>query len=514
MSRRLMSTGLLGIHAGLMLLAAGCAWIPQGDRPAGFLTTPSLEHALSQATDDELPAPAARWPQARWWEQFGSPELDNLMTIALKENIGLKVAAARLRQAHAMVRVEGARLLPFLDAEAEFANERISENGVFAALNHEEAAGANIVFGKITPLSFRYEFDFWGKNRAALEAALGEEAAEEAEHAEILLQLTASIARAYMHGLALRRQLDLLRAMIGFRRDLLEMDETRRRLGLDAADPVQQSTIELERLNKREAGIRDLLDLQRNLLARLIGGGPDATRHLFDGARISREGPRLPAQLPLELLSQRPDLAAALHRAEAAAQRVKVSKASFLPTIDLTAFVGVNALRLTKGASSLANLLFSGSSFSYGVAPGLRLPWFEGGRLRGELSAQRAEYDGAVELYNDTLLHAVQEVADSLSGWREARARLDAQGRLLSAQHEKLELVQERFRSGLDDRRALLARETAVLDQQYVLKALEADQRVAMVDLVEALGGGYTNDFRINPRPPEREWVWWLPWRL
>ncbi len=74
---------------------------------------------------------------------------------------------------------------------------------------------------------------------------------------------------------------------------------------------------------------------------------------------------------------------------------------------------------LTKGASSLANLLFSGSSFSYGIAPGLRLPLFEGGRLRGELSAQRAEYDGAVELYNETLLHAVQEVADSLSRWRE-----------------------------------------------------------------------------------------------
>src|SRR5690606_31773923 len=103
----------------------------------------------------------------------------------------------------------------------------------------------------------------------------------------------------------------------------------------------------------------------------------------------------------------------------------------------------------------------------YGVAPGLRLPLFEGGRLRGELSAQRAEYDSAVELYNDTLLHAVQEVADSLSRWRETRAMLVAQGRLLSAQSEKLDLVQERFRSGLDDRRALLERETAVLDQQY-----------------------------------------------
>lgn len=503
-----------GLSAGLALLMAGCAWIPEGDKPAEFLKPPSLEHALSHASHGEPLAPEARWPPERWWWEFCSPELNGLMATALEKNISLKVAAARLRQAHAMTRVEGARLLPFLDAEVELANERISENGVFAVLNREEAAGANIVFGRITPLSLRYEFDFWGKNRAALEAALGEESAEEAEHAEVLLQLTTSIARAYMHGLALRHQLDLVHDMIELRRDLLDMDETRLRLGLDSADPVQQSAIELEQLNKREAGIRDLLDLQRNLLARLIGGGPDSTQHLFTDTAISPEGMRLPAKLPLELLSQRPDLAAALHRAEAAAQRIKVSKASFLPTIDLTAFVGVNALRLTKGASSLANLLFSGSSFSYGVAPGLRLPWFEGGRLRGELSAQRAEYDSAVELYNDTLLHAVQEVADSLSRWRETRAMLVAQGRLLSAQSEKLDLVQERFHSGLDDRRALLERKTAVLDQQYVLKGLEAEQRIAMVDLAEALGGGYVNDFKISPRPPEQPWRWWLPWRL
>ncbi|MDD5412141.1 MAG: efflux transporter outer membrane subunit, partial [Methylobacter sp.] len=361
-------------------------------------------------------------------------------------------------------------------------------------------------------LSLRYEFDFWGKNRAALEAALGEAAAEKTEQAEVLLQLTGTIARSYIHGRALRQQLDLVHAMIELRRNLLSMDETRLRLGLDSAEPGKQATIELEQLNKREAGLRDQLDLQRNLLARLIGKGPDSTQNLFIDTAISPERIRLPAKLPLELLSHRPDLASALHRAEAAAQRVEVAKASFLPTIDLAAFAGLNALRLTKGGSSLANLLFSGSSFSYGVAPGLRLPLFEGGRLRGELSAQRAEYDGAVELYNETLLRAVQEVADSLSRWRETRSILEAHGRLLSAQHEDLGLAQVRFRSGLDDRRAMLTHQHAVLDQEYALKTLEADQLVAMVDLMEALGGGYVNDLQTTQQKPEQEHPSWLPW--
>lgn len=499
---------LLGFYAaGFLFLISSCAWIPSGDKPAQFMPTPAMKHTLSDTGHDKSLAPAEHWPHERWWREFGSPELDSLMAIALKENIGLKVAAARLRQAQALVRVEGARLLPFLDAAAGLETGRFSEHSFNVALR-----GEDFVSAFITPLSLRYQFDFWGKNRAALEAALGEAAAEKAEQAEVLLQLTSTIARSYIKGMALRQQLDLAHAMVELRRELLNMDETRLRLGLDSADQVKQATVELEQVNKREAGIRDQLDIQRNLLARLSGDGPDSTQNLFAGTVISPEKIQFPAKLPLELLSHRPDLASALHRAEAAAQRVKVAKASFLPTIDLTAFVGLNALRLTKGASSLANILFSGSSFSYGVAPGLRLPIFEGGRLRGELSAQRAEYDGAVELYNETLLQAVQEVADSLSRWRETRSILEAHGRLLSAQQENLDLAQQRFRTGLDDRRALLTQQHAVLDQEYALKTLEADRLVAMVDLMEALGGGYVNDLQIVQNKPEQKLFSWLPW--
>lgn len=498
---------LFGFTIGFTLLLSSCAWIPPGDKPAEFMEPPSLERTLSDTGHGESLAAAGHWPPERWWREFGCPELNGLMDAALKDNIGLKVAAARLRQAQALVRVEGARLLPFLDAAAGLETGRFSENGFNVALR-----GEDFVSAFITPLSLRYQFDFWGKNRASVGAALGEAAAEEAERAEVLLQLTAAIARSYIHGLALRQQLDLAQDMAKLRRDLLGMDETRLRLGLYSADPIKQATIELEQLNKREAGLRDQLNIQRNLLARLIGKGPDSTQKLFADTVISPDRIRPPAKLPLELLSQRPDLASALHRAEAAAQRVEVAKAGFLPTVDLTAFVGVNALRLTKGGSTLANLLFSGSSFSYGIAPGLRLPLFEGGRLRGELSAQRAEYDGAVELYNDTLLHAVQEVADSLSRWRETNIILEAQGRLLSAQHENLSLAQVRFRSGLDDRRTMLTRQHAVLDQEYALKNLQSDQLLAMVDLMEALGGGYVNDLQIAQLKPEQKQSWWWPW--
>jgi NodT family efflux transporter outer membrane factor (OMF) lipoprotein len=510
MSRRFTSKPLplFGCSIASLLLLSGCAWIPEGDKPAEFLQTPAMEQALSHSGREPV-APAGHWPPERWWMEFGSAELNGLMDAALKDNIGLKVAAARLRQAQAMARVEGARLLPFLDAAAGLEAGRFSEHGFNVALRGEDYVSAFI-----TPLSLRYQFDFWGKNRAALDASLGEAAAEQAEQAGTMLHLTGAIARSYIHGMALRQQLELAQGMAKQRRDLLSLDQTRLKLGLDSGDLVKQANIELEQINKREAGIRVQLDIQRNLLARLIGKGPGSTQKLFKGTLISSEKLRLPAQLPLELLGQRPDLASALHRAEAAAQRVKVAKASFLPTVDLTTFVGVNALRLTsQGGSSLANLLFSGSSFSYGVAPGLRLPLFEGGRLRGELSAQRAEYDVAVELYNETLLRAVQEVADSLSRWRETSALLEAQGRSLSAQQENLSFSEVRLRSGLDDRRAMLSRQHAVLDQAYALRTLEADKLLAMVDLMEALGGGYVNDLRTDEPEQEKQPGWW-PWPI
>lgn len=480
-----------------MLFLGGCAWIPSGDPPAEYLEPPEMKETLAEVTSR-----LQQWPDDRWWEQFGNPELNQIMETALQDNPGLKVAAARLREAQGLVRVEGARLLPFLDADASLTYERISQHGVFAALNRE-VAGIRILYGVINPLSFRYEFDFWGKNRAMLEAALGRTAAEEAEKAEVRLHLTAGVARAYFRGQALRRQLDLIQAMVGIRRDLRQLAETRFRLGLDNDLAVKQAIAELEVANKRAAGVRDQLDVQRHLLARLAGKGPDFATHLFTRLVIIPGQIPVPDHLSIGLLVHRPDLAAALYRADSAARLVKVAKTQFLPTIDLTGFVGFNALTLAKGADQLGNLLFSGQSFAYGLAPGFRLPWFEGGRLRGELAAQRAEYDAAVELYNETLLDAMREVADSLSAWQATREMLEAHRRLLASLGDDWRLAKVRLTSGLDDDREVLRHRYPVLEQEYALKALESDQLVATVDLIEALGGGYHNP-DVQHRPTQK----------
>ncbi len=485
---RSMTRCLTCLFVPALTAASGCAWIPKGDPPAVYLDPPELKETLAEVTNR-----LQQWPEDRWWEQFNSPELNQLMETARRDNPGLKVASARLREAQGLVRVEGARLLPFLEADASLTYERISQHGVFAALN-PEVAGARILLGVINPLSFRYEFDFWGKNRATMEAALGQAAAEEAEKAEVRLRLTTGIARAYFRGQALHRQLELVRAIVELRRNLRQLAETRFKLGLDNELTVKQAIAEYEAAVKRQAGVRDQLDVQRHLLARLAGKGPDDAGHLFThSSALMPEQVPVPEHLSMGLLVHRPDLAAALYRADSAARMVKVAKTQFYPTIDLTAFVGFNALTLTKGADKLANFLFSGQSFSYGVAPGFRLPWFEGGRLRGELAVHRAEYDAAVELYNDTLLGALREVADSLSAWQATREMLDSHKRLVASLSEDWRLAKVRLVTGLDDDREVLRHRYPVLEQEYAMRALESDQLVAAVDLIEALGGGYHN---------------------
>jgi NodT family efflux transporter outer membrane factor (OMF) lipoprotein len=480
-----------------LLMAAGCAWMSKGDPPAEYLEPPEMKETLAEVTSR-----LQQWPDDRWWEQFGNPELNQLMESALKDSPGLKLASARLREAQGLVRVEGARLLPFLEADVSLTYERISQHGVFATLN-PEVAGAHILLGIINPLSFRYEFDFWGKNRALLQASLGEAAAEEAEKAEVRLRLTTGIARAYFRGQALRQQFDLVKNIVGIRRDLRQLAETRFRLGLDNDLAVKQAVADYEAAVKRQAGVRDQLDVQRHLLARLTGKGPDEAAHLFSKpvAIIPDQIP-VPDHLSIGLLVHRPDLAAALYRADSSARLVKVAKTQFYPTIDLTVFVGFNALTLTKGADKLANFLFNGQSFAYGIAPGLRLPWFEGGRLRGELSVHRAQYDAAVELYNETLLDAMREVADSLSAWQATREMLDSHKRLLASLGDDWRLAKVRRVSGLDDDREVLRHRYPVLEQEYALRALESDQLVAAVDLIEALGGGYHNP-DIEKRPKQ-----------
>jgi NodT family efflux transporter outer membrane factor (OMF) lipoprotein len=488
-----------GPGAGFVLLFSGCASMPPGGERAEFQEPPPMNSSMPLALSKQTAPPGAGWPDDKWWQQFKSPDLDRVIEIALEENPGLRKAYARLGEAGAVAQVEGARLLPWADADNTLRTVRYAKHGVVATYN-PALGGTYHSSDTFNFASFRYEFDFWGKNRAALDAALGEAAAQEAEFAEARLLLTTAIARAYIRGVVLSQQLGLIHDTVKVARGLLDVARTRFQTGLGSADAVLQSTLDVEIVAKVEANTRQLVVVQQNLLARLMGQGPDATGNFFARERVSIPARiTLPERLPIELLAHRPDLASAMHRAEAAAERIHVAKAQFLPSVDLSAATGgLEAAALTKNFGTLASLLFRASDLNFVAAPGFHLPLFEGGRLRGQLSAVRSQYDEGVELYNDTLLHAVQEVADSLSNWKQTGAVLKAQEDLLKASRGEVKLTQQRVRSGLVDRREIVSVRRGLLDQQFALKTSEADHLLAAIDVIQALGGGYWNGIEVS----------------
>lgn len=448
------------------------------------------------------------WPREDWWRAFRSEELNRVVEKALQDNQNLRKAENALREADAMVRVANARLLPEVNSTLGLRQLRNPENGSVAALNPDQA-GLNKTVANINPLNLTWELDFWGKNRALLDAAIGEAAAQEGETDQVKLLLTTGVARAYLRGYALAQQLPLASELVKLRRQVRTLAETRYQTGLDTLDGVQIARANEETAVRREAAVKAAITIQRDALARLSGEGPDFGLALLNSRKgLAPAQPAVPKSLPIELLRRRPDLAAALARAEAWAARIHAAKTLFLPSIDLSLGGGFEASVTSTKISKLAGYLFNPGALGYVAATTIRLPVFQGGRLSGNLEVQRSEYDQAVDTYNDTLLQAAQQVADAIANLKRARAEYDAQTRFVDARRRELALSNVRLRDGLRDRREVLQESADLMDAIFTRRSLDGDRLIAAVDLYQSLGGGYAEGpgpERVKPAPESDE---------
>jgi NodT family efflux transporter outer membrane factor (OMF) lipoprotein len=191
----------------------------------------------------------------------------------------------------------------------------------------------------------------------------------------------------------------------------------------------------------------------------------------------------LPSRVPADLLGRRPDNVASRLRAEAASRNIDSAKADFYPDINLTALVGVQSVTLSK--------LLEGGSAVPSVAAAIRLPILDGGRLRGALAVRDAEYDAAVEQYNQALADALREVVDQLASMRSVQAqRVEADAALASAE-EAYQLALTRYKAGLGSLLQLITVETQVLDQRQLRAELRSRELAVSINLMRALGGGF-----------------------
>jgi NodT family efflux transporter outer membrane factor (OMF) lipoprotein len=287
------------------------------------------------------------WPREDWWTRFGDPKLDALVQQALQGNPSLRAAEARVRAARALADATGSSLYPTVDLEASATRERLSRNDIYPP----PFGGSWVNQGRIA-LDFNYEFDFWGKHRAELEAALGDARAASADAAQARLVLATGVAQTYFQTQTDLAALAVARQTLAHRESLLELNRVRTSRGLEAAITLRQSDQQIAASRVEVSAVEAAVQLDRHQLAALLGLGPDAPLEVEPGLPAYGEALVLPANLPANLLARRPDIAAQRFRVESAAARIGAAKADFFPNVNLAAFAGF-------GATSMQGLICS-----------------------------------------------------------------------------------------------------------------------------------------------------------
>ncbi|HZD19483.1 MAG TPA: efflux transporter outer membrane subunit, partial [Burkholderiales bacterium] len=250
----------------LVLLLAGCA----SDRGISHRGTPTEPAALEAEKALGAETATGEWPALDWWKRFGDPQLDGLVDEALAASPNLRLAQARLDQARAQAQIAHVPLGPHVNAEASVNRQRFSENYIFPP-----PIGGSTYTTTQLALNAGYEVDFWGRNRAAYEAAIGRTRAAQAEAFASRLVLSSGVASVYVQLARAYEQLDLARRTLDDREHVQSLTSDRVRAGLDSRLELKQVETSIPAARARIAQIDEEIALARSQLAALLGKGPD-----------------------------------------------------------------------------------------------------------------------------------------------------------------------------------------------------------------------------------------------
>jgi outer membrane protein, multidrug efflux system len=444
------------------------------------IVSPQLKPDVPVAgTWNEAPAADAAAVSPTWWTSFGSAELQSLVDQALAGSPDLAIAAERVQQAEAQVRVAGASLFPVLSAQGDASGHRTSTVG-----GAKSTAGAVVDSAANAGLTVSYELDLWGKNRAGVRAAESSAAASRFDRDTAQVTLVSGVATSYFDVLALRARLAIARENLATAQQVLDLVSARARNGAASALDVsrQQATV-----LSQQAALLPLEQQERQTLAALavlVGRTPEG----FDVKGTAIAGLTVPAidpGLPSSLLVRRPDLASAEAQLGAANADVAAARAALLPTITLTGTAGL-------ASTALTSLATGGTTAAIGIAASLLQPIFDGGRLRGQKAIAESRERELVETYRKAILSAFADVEQALAGTSRLGQQEQLQDEVVTQAREALRLAEIRYRAGADDQLSVLDAQRTLFTATDQLAQTQLSRLQAAVSLYKALGGGWS----------------------
>jgi NodT family efflux transporter outer membrane factor (OMF) lipoprotein len=476
----------LTLPALLMVLTAGCAGM-HGIAPRTRAVNPADLAAVKAFAAETVNDGA--WPAREWWKRFGDPQLDRLESEALAANPTLAMAESRVDRAVALASVERAAGRPAGDGTLGVTRPRYGEHDIVPT----PPAGSWKTASRLA-FEFGYELDFWHKHRAAIAAALSRAEAARVDAFEARLVLSVAVAKSYVELERLDEQLDVAHETLAQRQRILDLTRQRVAAGIDSRVELAQAEGALPATRVDIAVLDEAVVLVRHALAALLGQGPDRglaiTRPRLDADNAALA---LPSSMPADLLGRRPDVLASRLRVQAAAADVRVAKAAFYPNIDLLAFAGFSSIGLSE-------FVDAGSRVA-GVGPAFRLPLFDRKALRGRLAARDADYDAAVEQYDETLIDALRDTSDRLASLHAVADQRAKQRLALDDAQQAYELALMRYRDGVSSYLSVLSAETEVLQRRRRAVDLRARDFDSRIELIRALGGGFDGDAGSSSSP-------------
>lgn len=471
--RSLLTTAALAA----VLALAGCA--SQGPTHQPLARLGSADVGLNDSASLSA-ADATALASSQWWTGLGDAQLNQLIDQALAGSPSLAASNARFEKAAALATASSTASDVRGTLSADATRQRYTANGMIPA-----PIAGNIYNSGNLQAGLSWSPDFFGKHGADLQAALGQARAAKADSAAAANQLAAQVARSYIALARLIAQKEVAERTLGQRQSLLNLSEQRTRAGLDSQVELTQAQAGMPDAQTQIEMLGEQITLARRTIAVLCAQAPDAQNALSPRLSVLRIQP-VPQALGADLLGRRPDVVAARWRVEAATQGIESARADFYPDVNLTAFVGLNALGLDN--------LLQGSSRQMGITPALRLPIFDGKRLRAQLRGKQADLDTAIAQYNGAVLDAVKQAGDAIASVQSLQRQQQLQTESLSKAERAYDFAVQRYQAGLGSQITVLNTETQLINQRRLAVDLQARELDTHVALAAALGGGWSDD--------------------
>lgn len=449
------------------MILAGCASVGP-DYHAAKIATPQLQGLdAAQETSAQF--------QADWWKQFNDPTLDALIRRAAANNLDLRIAVARLHEARALLGGARSDRWPTIDSAASYTRNRAQLPGFtetpITTTTYQAGFDAS------------WELDLFGGVRRSVEAAGADLGASEAALRGAQVSLLAEVARNYFELRGNQLRLDIARRDIGNQRDTLRLTESRLQLGAGSAQDVASAKARLAAVQAQLPLLQTQASAGEYRLAVLLGARPGEL-----DIDLSPKGFKpIAASLPIgeagDVLARRPDVQMAERRYAAATARIGVAKAEFFPHISLGGFFGF--------LSGRSNDFGSPATRAWTLAPGIRWGGLNVQRVRANLHASEARNDAAQANYQRTVLEAIEDIDNAVTGFNQQRVRVEHLIEQGTQSRRAADLARVRYQEGATGFLELLDAERTQLAAEDDLAQAEAAINTRAVALYKALGGGW-----------------------